>query len=344
MVLDNEDQREAGVKAEEDPHATDSTVGHEAEGHTPSEDGHEADGGDHGHDPLAADHLMGHVKDAEYFEVPRLLVADGKLKIPQPFESYTPGVQIKIGFKPIDDLIEPLDLRITKFMVLEVVGAIILIAIFVPLARRMKTGAAPRGRLWNMFEAMVVFIRDQVARPTIGSHDADKFAPFLMTVFFFVLICNLLGLVPWAGSPTGALATTGALALITFLTVIFAGSTKLGLVGFWKAQVPHMELPFVIGMVLKPMIFLIEVLGLLIKHFVLAMRLLANMLAGHVVLAVIVAFILTSAGSIAWYGVMPASIFGALALNLLELFVAFLQAYIFAFLSGLFIGMAVHPH
>ncbi len=337
MVLENEDQREDAVKAEEDSHAADSTVDHAA-------DGHEADHGHQTHDPMAADHLMGHVKDAEYFEVPRLLAADGKLMIPQPFESYTPGIPISVGFKPIDDLIEPLDLRITKFMVLEVVGAIILIAIFVPLAQRLKTGAAPRGRFWNMFEAMVVFIRDQIARPTIGSHDADKFAPFLMTVFFFVLICNLLGLVPWAGSPTGALATTGALALITLITVIFAGSMKLGVVGFWKAQVPHMELPFVIGIVLKPMIFLIEVLGLLIKHFVLAMRLLANMLAGHVVLAVIVAFILTSAGSIAWFGVMPASIFGALALNLLELFVAFLQAYIFAFLSGLFIGMAVHPH
>jgi F-type H+-transporting ATPase subunit a len=219
-----------------------------------------------------------------------------------------------------------------------------LIAIFVPLAQRVKAGGAPRGRFWNLFEAMVVFIRDQIARPTIGSHDADRFAPFLMTLFFFVLICNLLGLVPWAGSPTGALATTGTLAFITMVTVIVAGSMKLGPIGFWKAQVPHMELPWIIGIVLKPMIFLIEVLGLLIKHFVLAMRLLANMLAGHVVLAVIVAFILASAGSIAWFGVMPASIFGALALNMLELFVAFLQAYIFTFLSGLFIGMAVQPH
>ena len=267
MVLDNEHRSEDEVTAE-DPHAADagagdqagslhasaeqsgSENGHDGGGPEGGHDGHGADDGHHGHDPLAADHLMGHVKDAEYFEVPRFLAADGKLKIPQPLEQYSPGVQIKVGFKPLDDLIEPLDLRITKFMILEVVGAIILIAIFVPLARRVKSGEAPRGRIWNLFEAMVVFIRDQIARPTIGSHDADKFAPFLMTVFFFVLICNLLGLVPWAGSPTGALATTGTLALITLITVIVAGSMKLGPIGFWTAQVPHMELPFILGVVL----------------------------------------------------------------------------------------------
>jgi F-type H+-transporting ATPase subunit a len=183
-----------------------------------------------------------------------------------------------------------------------------------------------------------------VARPTIGSHDADGFTPFILTLFFFVLVCNLLGLVPWAGSPTGALATTGALAMITFITVVVAGSIKLGPVGFWVGQVPEMDLPWLMAILLKPMIFGIEVLGILIKHFVLAMRLLANMMAGHVVLSVLIAFIAASGGTLAFFGVVPASLFGATALNLLELFVAFLQAYIFAFLSGLFIGMAVHPH
>ena len=120
--------------------------------------------------------------------------------------------------------------------------------------------------------------------------------------------------------------------------------TKLGAVGFWKAQVPHMDLPFVLAIFLMPMMFVLEVMGLLIKHFVLAVRLLANMMAGHLVLAVLLAFIAVSAGSIVWYGVTPASVLGATALNMLELFVAFLQAYIFTFLSALFIGMAVHPH
>ena len=154
-------------------------------------------------------------------------------------------------------------------------------------------------------------------------------------------------MVPWAGSPTGAFAMTGALALITFGVVVLAGMSKLGPIGFWAAQVPHMELPGPLSIFLKPMIFLIEVAGLLIKHFVLAVRLLANMFAGHLVLAVLITFI-AAAWNIDWglgmWGVMPASVGAAFALSLLELFVAFLQAYIFTFLTSLFIGMAVHPH
>jgi len=154
----------------------------------------------------------------------------------------------------------------------------------------------------------------------------------------------LMGMIPWMGSPTGALATTGALAMVTFLVVIVSGMIKLGPAGFWKAQVPHMDLPGPLKYLLIPMIFAIEVFGLMVKHGVLAVRLLANMMAGHVVLAVVVAFIAASFQSMWWYAVAPASVFGATALSMLELFVAFLQAYIFTFLSALFIGMAVHPH
>jgi F-type H+-transporting ATPase subunit a len=105
-----------------------------------------------------------------------------------------------------------------------------------------------------------------------------------------------------------------------------------------------MELPLVLALFLKPMVFAIEVLGMCIKHFVLSVRLLANMLAGHLVLAVLVAFIADAWNRPAIWAVAPASILGATALSLLELFVALLQAYIFAFLAALFIGMAVHPH
>jgi F-type H+-transporting ATPase subunit a len=105
-----------------------------------------------------------------------------------------------------------------------------------------------------------------------------------------------------------------------------------------------MDVPGPLKFVLIPMIFVIEVFGLIVKHGVLAVRLLANMMGGHVVLAVILAFIAASAQSLWWWGVMPASVLGATALSMLELFVAFLQAYIFTFLSALFIGMAVHSH
>jgi len=313
--------------AAHDPHAADA---HGADGH-----------GAHGHDPLEASHLIGHVKDADYFELPRVL--GGKIAIPQPFQLEKP-VTLKVGFGPIDDRIEPFDLKITKFMVLEVIAALLVVAIMTFVASRVKKHSGTKGKLANAIEAMVVFIRDDVARPAIGGHDADHFMPYLLTIFFFIVACNLLGLVPWAGSATGALATTGALALLTFATVLFSGMAKLGPVGFWTGQVPHMDLPLPLAIVLKPMIFVIEVMGLCIKHFILAMRLLANMMAGHLVLAVILAFIAASFGGWVWYAVTPASVLGAVALSLLELFVAFLQAYIFTFLSALFIGMAVHPH
>jgi F-type H+-transporting ATPase subunit a len=263
--------------------------------------------------------LIEHVKDAYAFHFPGGLT----WKIPQPFE--------------------PWGLEISKFMLLEVVAAVLMVLIFVPLARRIATGKPPQGKFWNIFEVILVFLRDEVTRPAIG-HGADRFLPYVWNVFFFILFCNLLGLVPWAGSPTGSLSVTGALAVIAFATAVGCGMAHFGPVRFWIGQVPHMELPLVLAIFLKPMIFVIEIMGLIIRHFVLAVRLLANMFAGHLVVGVIVGFIALSANSIAWYGVMPASVLGAVALNMLELFVAFLQAYIFAFLSALFIGMAVHQH
>lgn len=300
-------------------------------------------------DPLAPNHLFSHVEDSPHFHVPRALApegSDGLLHIPQLFQLETPLVEVSTGNELVDNIVQPLELKLTKFMVLEVVVAVIIGVIFIGLARRLKGGQCVKGRLWNMFEVFLLFIRDEVARPCIGRHDADRFVPFLWTIFLFVLGCNLIGMVPWLGSPTGSLAVTGALAFITFLVVIGTGMMRMGVVGFWKAQVPHMDLPGPIAVVLIPLIFVIEIMGLLIKHCVLAVRLLANMMAGHVVLAVILAFIGASysLGPAMWGGVTLVSVFGAMALSLLELFVAFLQAYIFAFLSALFIGAAVHPH
>ena len=313
----------ADAKQQKD--ATGSHGGHEAE--TP-------------HDPLDSTHLVMHVKDADYFELP----GHTKLKIPQLLKTEKPLYELTE--QPIEGLIEPLDLKVTKFMVLEVVGAAIIAFVFIGLAKRIKEGKPAAGRFWNLLEVILLYIRDEVARPAIGKHDAHQFMPFVWTLFFFVLTCNLLGMVPWLGSPTGALATTGTMALITFAVVTGAGMKKLGIAGFWKAQVPHMDVPGPLLIVLWPAIFLIEIMGLLIKHFVLSVRLLANMMAGHLVLGVIMAFIAASAkaGFAIWLGVSVASIGGATALSMLELFVAFLQAYIFTFLASLFIGMAVHPH
>jgi len=263
-----------------------------------------------------------HVQDAKCFDLP----FGWRIDIPQPPPIF--GVQFQI----------------TKFMVLELVVAVAMMVIFISLARRIAGGRPPRGRVWNMFEMVLVFIRDDMARPAIGHHEADRFLPYLWTAFFFILFCNLIGLVPWTGSPTGALAVTGTLAGIAFCISVGAGMLKLGPVGFFLGQIPRMELPLLLAIFLKPMILVIEVLGLCIKHTILAVRLLANMFAGHLVVAVVVGFIAATAHSWLWYGVMPASVLGAAALSVLEILVAFLQAYIFTFLSALFIGMVLHAH
>jgi F-type H+-transporting ATPase subunit a len=266
--------------------------------------------------------LMAHVQDSEAFHLPFGWVVD----VPQPL--------LAIG----------IPVRMTKFMLLELVAAVLMLLVFLPLARRIATGRRPRGRFWNFFETIIVFVRDEVARPAIGRHDADRFLPFLWTVFFFILFCNLLGLLPGAGSPTGATGVTGTLAMMSFLTVVGSGVKKMGPVGFWKSLVPPMELPLPMAIVLTPVIFVIEVSGLVIRHMVLAIRLFANMFAGHLVMGMIIAFIPMVANLAVWYVVTPASVFGAVAVGMLELFVAFLQAYIFTFLSALFIGLALHPH
>jgi F-type H+-transporting ATPase subunit a len=222
--------------------------------------------------------------------------------------------------------------------------ALILILAFVILAKRVKHGRPAKGRLWNMFEAFLLFIRDEIARPAIGHHDADRFVPLLWTIFMFVLGCNLLGMLPWLGAPTASFSVTLALAAVTFATVIVAGSIRFGVLGFWKNQVPHMGLPMVLAIPIVPMLFAIEVLGLFIKHVVLGVRLLANMVAGHLVLLAVMGLAVAAANSSMWPVTAGISVVGSALFSLLELFVAFLQAYVFTFLSALFIGAAVHHH
>ncbi len=308
--------------------------------------------------------LLFHIKDGYFFEVPKFLAKHdwksldevpkwlrdaspeiksaeqwnegmaGKILIPQPFGTPKNLYESGSGF------------CISRFMILELVVAIILIAIFVGLANRIRKGAVARGGLANMAEGMLEWLRDNVVRPAIGEHDADRFVPLLWTLFLFILLCNLIGLVPWTGSPTGTLGVTFALAVVTFITSLVSGMRQFGFIGFWKNQVPHMDLP-VAFLILKPLIFLMEVGGLLIRHAVLAIRLLANMAAGHLVLAAILGLIVVAAettGTGQWLTVTVIAVLGSALLSLLELFVAFLQAYVFTFLSALFIGAAIHHH
>jgi F-type H+-transporting ATPase subunit a len=261
--------------------------------------------------------LADHVKDAAAFELP---------------------FHIEIALPKI------LGFQVTKFMVLEVAAALLMVLIFVPLGRKIAGGKPPKGRFWNALDLMVLFIRNEIVRPAIGHHDADRFLPLILTLFFFILFCNLMGLAPCLGSPTASINATAPLAFVAFVAGVGSGMKKFGAAKFWLGLCPPMEVPIVLKVVLKPMILVLEIVGLLIRFSVLAVRLLANMFGGHLGLAMIIGFIPAMAGSWLWFGVTPLAVFGATAISMLELFVAFLQAYVFSFLAALFIGMAVHQH
>lgn len=267
----------------------------------------------------------------------------GKILIPQPF-----GARLRNLYEKEPGLT---NVAVSKFMIVEVVVGIIMIAVFSWLGRKVSHGAAPKGKVWNLLEAMVVFIKDDVAEPAVGHHDAHTYIPYLWTIFFFVLGCNLMGMVPWVGAPTGAFGVTLGLALLTLGTVVAGSMARFGFFGFFKNLVPHMDLPFILAIFIKPGLFAIELAGLLIKHGVLAVRLLANMVAGHLVLLGImgVAFTAEAVAEFAgnnttWSIAAVISILGCTLFSMMELFVAFLQAYIFTFLSALFIGAALHEH
>jgi len=260
---------------------------------------------------------------------------DGKILVPQPF-----GGQLRNMYEADSGFC------VSRFMIIEMAVAIIMAALFIWLGGKIRGGERPRGRLWNMLEAVLLYMRDEVARPAIGKKEADKYVPLLWTMFLFVLGCNLFGMIPWVGAPTGSFGMTLGMASVTFATGIICGSMKFGVVGFWLNQVPSMDLPLVLAVVLKPVIFLIEVMGLFIKHAVLGVRLLANMVAGHLVLLAIMGLAFSVEGALnpSWGIVAPIAIFGSTLFSCLELFVAFLQAYVFTFLSALFIGAAIHHH
>jgi F-type H+-transporting ATPase subunit a len=236
------------------------------------------------------------------------------------------------------------EFQLTKYMVLEVVAALLILLIFLPIARRARKGDVPRGGFWNFFEGMLTFIRDEIAKPNLGAHHADKFVPFLWTVFLFILFCNLLGMVPWLGSPTASVWVTGALAVISLLVMHLVPIFMHGPVKYLKSMWMDTGLPLYAAFPISFMIFVIELGGTFIKSFVLAVRLFANMFAGHMVLATILVFIVAVGNdgyTHLWPVVTISSVLGVVALSLLELFVAFLQAYVFTFLTALFVGLSL---
>lgn len=222
-----------------------------------------------------------------------------------------------------------LDLSITKSVLMILVASILMIVIFGSMARNYKKSLVPSGA-GKLFEPLVIFIRDDIAKPNIGAN-YRKYLPYLLTIFFFILFLNVFGLLPFGINVTGNLAITAALAIFTFVITQFTANRNYWQHIFWMPG-----LPFLMRLVMIP----IELIGMVIKPFALLIRLFANMSAGHIVIMSLIAMIYYFQNVIA--GV--AFPFLAFVLYLLEILVAFLQAYIFTMLSAVYFGMANEEH
>lgn len=234
------------------------------------------------------------------------------------------------------------DLSITKNVMAIIISGFLLIWIMITVAKSYKTreGMAPKG-IQSLIEPLIIMIRDDVAKPSIGGHKYEKFMPYLLTVFFFVLLNNLMGLVPFfpgGANLTGNIAVTLSLALITFLIQI-VNSKK----SFWIHVVAMPGVPKAVLLILTP----IELLGVVLRPFVLMVRLFANITAGHIVALAFISMIFIFKESFGNAGAYGISIFSGLMyvfMGFLELLVAFLQAYVFTLLSAIYFGAAVEEH
>jgi len=231
----------------------------------------------------------------------------------------------------------PLRLPLSKHLLMMGIASLILLTVFPALIRSRSAALAP---FRAMIEMVVLFLRDEVVIPNLGAKGAG-YLGYFSTLFFFILILNLLGLVPYGATATGNLAVTGGLALTTFALINFAGIKEQGLIGYFGHMVPKGVPAW-----LYPLLFPIELIGLATKTFALCIRLFANMIAGHIVILSFISFIFIfgSFGVAIGLGVAPISVGLVLFTLLLELFVAFLQAYVFVFLTAIFTGAAMHPH
>ena len=279
------------------------------------------------------DFITPHITDAHTLDYPCLTQASHWYQrvIPQACEYELPR------WAPIHIGRFALDISPTRHVVMLWIAALLCIVTTLLALRahnrRTRLGRAPSG-FGNSLEAVVLYLRNEVILPNVGPH-GNGYVPFLLTLFFFILFANLLGLIPYGATATGNISVTATLAIITFIVIEIAGMKAQGwgyinTIIFW----PHdmslaMKLP--ITVILTP----IEIIGKFTKPFALAIRLFANMVSGHVVLLALISLIFTFA---TWL-LVPVPIALALGISLLELFVAFLQAFIFTLLSSVFIGL-----
>jgi F-type H+-transporting ATPase subunit a len=225
-------------------------------------------------------------------------------------------------------------------MMMWIAAALLLVVLFA-ITPRDRRKLVPHGTWANLFEMVVLYVRDELAIKNIGKEEGPRYTPYLLSAFFFILFMNLLGLIPWMATATSNLAITCGMAICTFVITQAAGIRSAGLGGYLK------HLTGGVHWVLWPIMIPVEVMGLFTKPFALTVRLFANMLAGHIVIFFLIGLIFIMGNPVFALVSVPF----AMAIYFLELFVALVQAYIFTMLSSLFIGMAVatghheeHPH
>ncbi|MBD3226226.1 MAG: F0F1 ATP synthase subunit A [Caldithrix sp.] len=265
-----------------------------------------------GHQENIGEWIQHHIADSDYWHLPAL-----HINLPK-FES----LHI-FGLK--------LDLSISNHTVMLWIAGLILILLFKLTINYRKQVQKGFG---NILEMLVIYIRDEVAIANMGEKEGRRFTPLLVTFFMFILTANLMGLIPLFTTATGNINVTAALAIVTLGATQVYGIKENGFWGYYKALVPH-GVPWW----LWPLMFIIEIMGLLARHVALTIRLFANMVAGHFVLFAFLGLIIIFKS----YFISPVSIGFAIFVYFLELLVSLIQAYIFTLLSALFIGMSVNP-
>jgi F-type H+-transporting ATPase subunit a len=235
---------------------------------------------------------------------------------------------------------QPMDFSITKSVAGMLFILVLMVIIFRSIAKsyEKRKNQAPKG-MQNLFEPFILFIRNEVAIPSIGKKKADRYVPFLLTVFFFIWMCNMLGLIPFIGgfNITGTLSVTLVLALLVFLITNFSGNSH-----YWMHILWPPGIPIGIKFILVP----IEIMSLFIKPTVLMIRLTANIAAGHIIILAFVSLVLLfgQSSAVAGYGVGVGAVAFMIFMFFIELLVAFLQAYVFTLLAALYFGDATQEH
>ena len=288
-------------------------------------DGHEAEHGedhaeDHGHDDQAAGH-----EDHDHEE-------HGQ-------DEHGSAAVVAIPLGPLagafgggNDVLE-----LTNLQIFQLASILLIFVCLSGVPTHLRKGNGDL--VTRLFAGFAMWLRNDVLYPVMGKEDSHRWLPYFMSVFFFILFMNLMGLVPWSATPTASIFVTGALAFTTLFLMLFFGIKAQGPVGYFKNLVPHVPL------FIWPLMFVVELMGMMIKPAALMIRLFATMMGGHLVVLTFTGLILfmgTMIGQYA-YGIAPIAVGFAVFIMIIEAFVALLQAYIFTQLSVIFVQGAIHP-